>query len=59
MRVATGEVDAILRSLGYMRPSLGKFWQPNKPMKLAGAFGARQLIGRGLAFFQPDSQIPP
>ena len=43
MRVATGEVDAILRSLGYMRPSLGKFWQPNKPMKLAAAFGARSL----------------
>ena len=30
MRVARGEVDVILRSLGYMRPSLGKFWQPNR-----------------------------
>ncbi len=43
MRVARGEVDVIIRSLGYIRPSLGKFWQPNKPMKLTAAFGARSL----------------
>lgn len=43
MRVATGEVDAILRSSGYMRPPLGKLWQPKKPMKQAPTFGARSL----------------
>ena len=43
MRVARGNVDVILRSLGYMGPSLGKLWQPNKPMKQTAAFGARSL----------------
>ncbi len=28
MRVARGEVEVVLRSLGYMRPLLGKCWQP-------------------------------
>jgi hypothetical protein len=47
MRVATGEVDAILRSLGYMRPSLGKFWQPNKPISWRAPSAPASLSAEG------------
>jgi len=47
--IGRGEVDVILRSLGYMKPSLVKFWPPNKPMKLTAAFGARSLSAESWA----------
>lgn len=48
MTVPRRDVDVILRSLGYIRPSLRKLWQPNKPMKL-GSLERPQRIGRTLS----------